>query len=121
MENSVYIPITLALHDIFLYATNSLHPLISPCMVCVGDIQLCQAADKNKDQTYFLSTLDQKQLQRVLFPVGSLMKAKVKRIANMEGLHDVAARKEVSQLAHLSLSCTLPMLRRWCKFRSCTI
>lgn len=79
---------------------NSVHPLIPPCMVGIGGIQLCQAADKNKDQTYFLSTLDQKQLQRVLFPVGGLMKAEVKGIANMEGLHNVAARKEVRQIAH---------------------
>lgn len=73
-------------------------------MLLIGLIQLCQAVDKNKDQTYFLSTLDQKQLQRVLFPVGDLMKADVKGIANMEGLHDVAVRKEVR---HLFLSCTM--------------
>lgn len=85
---------------------SSHHLLVLPCECCsyVGRIQLCQAVDKNKDQTYFLSTLDQKQLQRVLFPVGDLMKADVKGIANMEGLHDVAARKEVR---HLLLSCTM--------------
>lgn len=75
---------------------TSIHPLIPPCTVLIGGIQLVQAVDKKKDQTYFLSTLDQQQLQRVVFPVGGLMKSEVKGIASMEGLHDVATRKEVS-------------------------
>lgn len=78
-----------------LYVTACLKLLLLPGLVLIGSIQLCQAVDKNKDQTYFLSTLDQKQLQRVLFPVGGLMKADVKEIASTEGLPDIAAQKEV--------------------------
>ena len=81
----------MALHD----NSNLYSPPATPCTVHVGGIQLVQAVDKTKDQTYFLSTLEQQQLQRVVFPVGGLLKSDIKRIAIMEGLHDVATRKEV--------------------------
>lgn len=38
--------------------------------------------DPNKDQSYFLYTLGQKELQHALFPVGSLAKAEVRKIAD---------------------------------------
>ncbi|MDD3627656.1 MAG: tRNA 2-thiouridine(34) synthase MnmA [bacterium] len=37
--------------------------------------------DKKKDQSYFLSTLNQEQLSRVIFPVGKLKKTEVKDLA----------------------------------------
>ena len=37
--------------------------------------------DKNKDQSYFLHTLDQQQLSRSLFPIGELEKTKVRKLA----------------------------------------
>jgi tRNA-specific 2-thiouridylase len=42
--------------------------------------------DTNKDQTYFLWTLTQKQLARTLFPVGNLEKKEVRRLAERFGL-----------------------------------
>lgn len=46
-----------------------------------GEFFLKQGLDKNKDQTYFLYTLQQHQLAKVLFPVGGIEKTKVREIA----------------------------------------
>ncbi len=43
--------------------------------------KLLRGIDSNKDQTYFLSQLSQKQLSNVLFPIGDLKKEKVREIA----------------------------------------
>ncbi|HSW57673.1 MAG TPA: tRNA 2-thiouridine(34) synthase MnmA [Dehalococcoidales bacterium] len=42
---------------------------------------LKKAFDLSKDQSYFLSALSQKQLQRLVFPLGSMTKMEVRRIA----------------------------------------
>ncbi|MBM4163205.1 MAG: tRNA 2-thiouridine(34) synthase MnmA [Lentisphaerae bacterium] len=55
---------------------------------------LLRAADASKDQTYFLSRLSQEQLARVLFPLGSLTKERVKALARDAGWVDVADKKE---------------------------
>ena len=41
--------------------------------------------DQDKDQTYFLYTLGQQQLQRSLFPLGGLHKTEVRRLAQAAG------------------------------------
>ena len=51
-----------------------------------GVLHLLRGADANKDQTYFLSTVSQEQLQRALFPIGHLQKAQVRQIAEKAGL-----------------------------------
>ncbi len=43
--------------------------------------KLLRGVDSNKDQTYFLSQLSNKQLENVLFPVGDLEKPEVRKIA----------------------------------------
>jgi tRNA-uridine 2-sulfurtransferase len=43
--------------------------------------RLLKGRDKNKDQSYFLYTLGQKQLSSVLFPLGELEKSHVRRMA----------------------------------------
>ncbi len=48
--------------------------------------ELLAGVDKNKDQSYFLWTLTQKQLARTLFPVGGLEKPEVRRLAKKFGL-----------------------------------
>jgi tRNA-specific 2-thiouridylase len=50
--------------------------------------QLClvKGTDVNKDQTYFLYTLNHSILQKVLFPIGGLDKQMVRQIARTHGL-----------------------------------
>lgn len=57
--------------------------------------QLLAGADKNKDQSYFLCQLNQKQLQKALFPIGNLQKSEVREIARKAGL--LTAEKKDSQ------------------------
>jgi tRNA-specific 2-thiouridylase len=56
-------------------------------------VELLKAADKTKDQSYFLHRLSQSQLGRVMFPVGEIDKSKVRRIALEAGL-PVHAKKD---------------------------
>ncbi len=51
-----------------------------------GEHQLLKGLDHNKDQSYFLYTLGQDQLQYTLFPIGELEKPKVRAIAKKHGL-----------------------------------
>jgi tRNA-specific 2-thiouridylase len=46
-----------------------------------GMYHLLKARDKNKDQSYFLSGLSQKQLAKTIFPIGDLEKTRVRAIA----------------------------------------
>ncbi|MFZ2286599.1 MAG: tRNA 2-thiouridine(34) synthase MnmA [Bacteroidales bacterium] len=48
--------------------------------------RLLSGVDRNKDQSYFLCQVSQRQLDNVLFPVGSLTKPEVRRIATELGL-----------------------------------
>ena len=56
---------------------------------------LKKAADLSKDQSYVLYAMTQPQLARTLFPLGELTKAKVREIAQAQGL--VNAKKKDSQ------------------------
>jgi tRNA-uridine 2-sulfurtransferase len=56
---------------------------------------LQKAVDKNKDQSYFLFTLKQKELAKILFPLGDKKKDEVREIA--ENLNLKVARKPDSQ------------------------
>ena len=60
----------------------------------IKDGQLLRAVDTNKDQTYFLSQLNQEQLSKVLFPIGELTKPEVRKIAEQYGL--ITAKKKDS-------------------------
>ena len=52
-----------------------------------------EAEDKNKDQSYFLWTLGEERLARILFPLGDMQKGEVRRIAREAKLH-VADKKD---------------------------
>jgi len=47
---------------------------------------LLKGIDKQKDQSYFIYTLGQSQLARVLFPIGSMEKSEVRKRAEQAGL-----------------------------------
>ena len=46
-----------------------------------GVVRLLCGVDNNKDQTYFLSQLNQQQLSKAMFPIGHLEKKEVRKIA----------------------------------------
>lgn len=49
-------------------------------------IKLLRGIDDNKDQTYFLSQLSKKQLEKVLFPIGEYTKKEIRDIAQKMNL-----------------------------------
>jgi tRNA-uridine 2-sulfurtransferase len=51
-----------------------------------GEYKMLRGVDENKDQTYFLNQLTQSQLEKVMFPIGSLQKAKVRELASEANL-----------------------------------
>jgi tRNA-uridine 2-sulfurtransferase len=53
-----------------------------------GTARLLRAVDDRKDQTYFLHTLNQSQLERSLFPIGHLEKAVVRELAAQAGFQN---------------------------------
>jgi tRNA-specific 2-thiouridylase len=57
---------------------------------CDGRFELLKGRDSNKDQTYFLYTLGQRELAKTLFPIGHLTKPEVRAVARDAGLpnHD---------------------------------
>ena len=60
-----------------------------------NQFKLLSGKDLNKDQSYFLCQLSQKQLSKVMFPVGELDKKEVRLIAKEQDL--VTAEKKDSQ------------------------
>ncbi|MAZ72904.1 MAG: tRNA 2-thiouridine(34) synthase MnmA [Flavobacteriaceae bacterium] len=57
--------------------------------------QLLAGKDPNKDQSYFLCQLSQKQLSKTLFPIGELLKPEVRKLAAAQNL--ITAEKRDSQ------------------------
>lgn len=67
------------------YARKTCDPAGNQCHLMAG-------LDAEKDQSYFLSRITQRQLMRTVFPVGELTKPQVREIAERAGLH--VAKKE---------------------------
>ena len=63
------------------------------CIEENGQFHLMKAADQNKDQTYFLYTLQQSQLSKAIFPLANLTKPEVRAIALEQGF-DNAKKKD---------------------------
>ena len=59
-----------------------------------GAPRLLKGVDPGKDQSYFLQALAPQQLERCLFPLGHMLKADVRALAERLGLHN--ARKKDS-------------------------
>lgn len=59
-----------------------------------GRCLLVRAADRRKDQSYFLARLAQSQLRDLLLPLGGMTKAQVKDMARQLGWSDLADKPE---------------------------
>jgi len=57
-----------------------------------GQYQLLKAADDSKDQSYFLHRLNQSQLSKAMFPLGTLLKSQVREIAQDNKLSNHAKK-----------------------------
>ena len=57
--------------------------------------RLLKAEDENKDQSYFLWMLNQKQLKRILFPIGDYTRKEVENLAKKFKLPVLKAKKSV--------------------------
>lgn len=60
-----------------------------------GKFYICKAKDEIKDQSYFLFALTQKELRRIIFPLGSMTKNEVRAVAKEMNLR--VANKPDSQ------------------------
>jgi len=59
--------------------------------------RLLKGVDESKDQSYFLYQLNQEQLSKIVFPVGEMTKAEVRKIAKEAGL-PVHEKKESQEI-----------------------
>ena len=62
-----------------------------------GRYLLLKGKDITKDQSYFLFTMTQKQLSKIIFPIGDLTKTDVRRLAKKIGLN-VAEKKDSQEI-----------------------
>jgi len=76
------------------------------------NLSIFQSRDLNKDQSYFLWTLTQKQLKHCLFPVGNYLKSEVRQIAKKAGL-PVALKKESQEVCFIKDANLRRFLRKW--------
>jgi tRNA-specific 2-thiouridylase len=77
--------------------------------------RLCAGKDKEKDQSYFLWQLNQKQLSRVLFPVGNYTKPEVRKLAKKFDL-PTAETKESQEVCFIS-GTTNKFLKKYLKLK----
>ncbi len=66
-----------------------------------GKMELLRGVDRNKDQSYVLSALDQPQLRQAMFPVGEFPKEEVRRMARKFDL-PTAERNDSQDLCFLA-------------------
>lgn len=76
------------------------------------DFGLFCAADAEKDQTYFLWALSEKQIANIIFPLGKLSKDDVRKIANKNNLHN-ASKKDSQGICFLGQVDMKNFLRRY--------
>ncbi|VDM36252.1 unnamed protein product [Hydatigera taeniaeformis] len=83
------------------YAQNSFGNFLENREIHSSPPKLLRSVDPVKDQTFWLCNVSWKHLQFCMFPVGSLLKARVKEIAASVGLERIAKRKEVVYCPYL--------------------
>jgi len=77
---------------------------------------LLKGTDPNKDQSYFLYTLKQEALQKVLFPIGRLEKSAVRKIAEAHNLATFA-KKDSTGICFIGKRDMKESLRRYIPFQ----
>ncbi|EUB62109.1 Mitochondrial import inner membrane translocase subunit TIM44 [Echinococcus granulosus] len=76
------------------YAQNSYGNFLEDRAILSSPPKLLRSVDPVKDQTFWLCNISWRHLQHCMFPVGNLMKSRVKEIAASVGLERIAKRKE---------------------------
>jgi tRNA-uridine 2-sulfurtransferase len=82
-----------------------------------GGVRLVAAKDQDKDQTYFLHQIKQKQLAHTLFPVGHLTKPDVRVLAKKFDL-STSGKKESQEICFVANGKIGEFLQRYIKFDS---
>lgn len=59
-----------------------------------GNVRLLRGIDSTKDQSYYLSSVEERAFSRVIFPLGELPKARVKELALSHGLESIVKKPE---------------------------
>lgn len=82
-----------------------------------GKYKMYKGLDKNKDQTYFLYTLSQKQLSKLILPLGKLKKPAVRQIAKKAGLL-LADKSDSQEICFISGKRHNDFLKKYLKMKS---
>lgn len=77
-----------------------------------GVTWLLKGADPSKDQSYFLSAVDRHAFEKVIFPIGHLMKKEVRKIAKEHGLSN-AAKKDSTGICFIGKRKFRPFLETY--------
>ncbi|KKR70821.1 MAG: tRNA-specific 2-thiouridylase MnmA [Candidatus Nomurabacteria bacterium GW2011_GWB1_40_7] len=80
------------------------------------NFHLHKGIDSSKDQSYFLWTLKQKQLEKILFPVGNLKKIEVRKLAKKFNL-PVAEKKDSQGICFLGAVNLKEFLKHYIKVK----
>jgi tRNA-specific 2-thiouridylase len=62
---------------------------------------LLKGVDEDKDQSYFLYTLNREKLKHVIFPLGGMLKSEVRKLAVRFGIEELNEQKESQNLCFL--------------------
>jgi len=81
-----------------------------------GRYKLKEAVDKSKDQSYVLWTLTQRQLKKVLFPLGELTKNKVRSIARDLGL-DIYKKPDSQEICFVPNNDYSSFIKKYCSIK----
>jgi len=94
------------------YLATGHYARLRSCGASARQARLLKAKDNNKDQTYFLWKLGQKELKKVLFPIGEIAsKAEVRELAKKFGL-PTAKTPESNDICFLANTTTNDFLRK---------
>ena len=81
------------------------------------NVKLLQATDKSKDQSYFLYRLSQNNLSRIIFPLGTLKKTEVRKLAKKFKL-PIFGEKESQDVCFLAGTDINSFLKKYLKPKS---